>query len=464
MKSGCKLLSAVFLAATLTACGGGSGGGSGGGGSNNAGTAQGWWQGTTNTGYSAAFIVLENQETWGINYRGNTIYGAFNGTSNGNGSSFTSTDSFFNFSTRSTSNASFSGNVSTGQSATLTDSVSGTTFNGSYNTAYDTPASLANITGSFTGWGLTKSTSASSVIVTINSTGSISANIPNCTVSGNVTPRAGGKGVFNVSTTFVGSGCAIGNGVSTSGIAVLDTSSGTNRLIALTLNSGKTDGFIFSGQATGGPGAATSVPAQQAMTNWLKNASLYKFNAQYSTSGFTCLGTYGYEKSSSTNQAENFDSYVNVPYSTITTTGHWSNCTPPDSIIISKDYYSSGWTAPLGFNYISGTASTNPNYGVYSTTPTIPTILRVGDTGTLGTINLWTNSTKSTPAGRRVVTYAATQESTSTILFTLTFVDYDTSSVRRYTETEVFRINTDGVATLLSITVNYPNGNVMQIM
>lgn len=459
-----KLLGAALVAATLAACGGGGGSGSSGGGSSNAGTAQGWWQGTTNTGYNSAFIVLENQETWGINYRGNTIYGAFNGTSNGSGTSFTSTDSFFNFSTRTTSNATFSGNVTSGQSATLTDSVSGTTFNGSYNTAYDAPASLANITGSFTGWGLTKSTSASSVIVTINSAGAVSANIPNCTVSGTVTPRASGKGVFNVSTTFVGSGCAVGNGVSTTGIAVLDTSSGTNRLIALTLNSGKTDGFIFSGQATGGPGAATSVPAQQAMGVWLQNASLYKFNAQYTTSGFTCLGTYTYDKSSSLNQAENFDSYSNVPYSTVTATGHWSNCTPKDTMTVAKDYYTSGWTAPLGFNYISGTTSTNQNYGVYAAIPTIPTTLRVGDTGSLGTINLWTNSTKATPAGRRVVTYSATQESTSTILLTLAFVDYDTSSVRRYTETDVFRVNTDGVATLLSITINYPNGNVLQFM
>lgn len=456
-----------MVAISLSACGGGSSSDSGTEGNNStSGTAQGWWQGYSSNGYASSFVVLENQQTWGIYYIGNTVYGAFKGTSAGTGSSFTSSNTFFNFSNRTISNTKFSGNVSPGQFATLYEYGTRTEFQGTYNNAYNAPASLQNITGSFTGWGMTASSAASTYTVTVASNGSMSANLPNCAVSGTISPRANGKGVFDVNTTFVGSGCAIGNGVTTSGIAVLDTSTGTNRLIALTTTANSEDGFFFNGEATGGPGQASSVPAQAAMSNWLKSAATYRFNAQYLTTDYwVYLGTSVIHKSSSSNQFAVFDHFGTVPYSVVNTSESWSNCgSRRNKNTMTNEYYTTGWSAPLGYELMSGSDPYNQYYGVYNVAPTIPVTLRVGDTGTLGTMNLYTESTKMYPAGTKVVTYSASQESTSTILFTLTFKMYDRANVLKFTTDEVFRVTTDGVATLLSVTTNYDGGQVFQLM
>ena len=61
---------------------------------------------------------------------------------------------------------------------------------------------------------------------------------------GNTT--SSGKNIFDVALTFTGSTCGLGNGASTKGIAYYDAT--TRRVIAMAMNTAKSDGFIYVGQ------------------------------------------------------------------------------------------------------------------------------------------------------------------------------------------------------------------------
>jgi hypothetical protein len=67
-----------------------------------------------------------------------------------------------------------------------------------------------------------------------------------CSAAGTATPRPSGKNIFNVTVTFTGSNCALGNGASTSGVAYYDAA--TRRVLVMAMNAAKSDGFIYLGQ------------------------------------------------------------------------------------------------------------------------------------------------------------------------------------------------------------------------
>jgi hypothetical protein len=102
------------------------------------------------------------------------------------------------------------------------------------------------LSGSYSGWGVTGTTSAQSASVSFSSSGSIASYSPGCNATGTAAPRASGKNIFNVSVTFTGAHCALGNGAVTTGIAYYDSSTG--QLLLMALNGGKTDGFIYAAQ------------------------------------------------------------------------------------------------------------------------------------------------------------------------------------------------------------------------
>ena len=52
--------------------------------------------------------------------------------------------------------------------------------------------------------------------------------------------------MYDVTVTFQGSTCALGNGATVHGIAVYDSTQ--RSLSALAVNGAKTDGFIYSGR------------------------------------------------------------------------------------------------------------------------------------------------------------------------------------------------------------------------
>ena len=245
-----RTVSIISLGFAATACGGG-------GGSSPAApptppavvnTAEGIWIGTAGTGNTAAVAILENGETWGLYSSGTTIIGALNGTVTGAGSAVSGSGSDYNLVSHTVSSGTLNGNVSAKSAINITTSTGGT-FNGSYRTFYDQPASLAALAGTYTGYGVSGSSSTQSFPLTINASGAISAGsaAQGCTASGAATTRSSGKNIFNLSVTFTGTNCALGNGASTTGIAILDATVSPTRLYALALKADKSDGFIYTG-------------------------------------------------------------------------------------------------------------------------------------------------------------------------------------------------------------------------
>jgi len=230
MKRAIKLIAICSTTTLLVACGGGGGGSS-------INTAEGLWQGTSSTGANVTVVVLENGETWGGSTVSNTLVSALAGTATGNGSSFSASGSEFAFSNNSVGSGSYSGTV-TQKSRIQATSNNGSSINLAYNTYYDQGVTAAEIAGSYTLSGRTARYSISNLIFTIGATGNFTIVDNGCTTTGTATPRASGKSIVNVSATGTGT-CVLGNGVSLSGIAVLDKTVTPNSLYVIALNSAK---------------------------------------------------------------------------------------------------------------------------------------------------------------------------------------------------------------------------------
>jgi hypothetical protein len=256
MKRCIGLTLAAVAAALMAACGGGGGGdepapGTGTGGTPTGAapttTAEGFWVGPTSAGFTANIAILENGETWGVynNPSNGIIVGAINGQTVWNGTRISGSGSEFNIPSRLVSSSTYAGSFSPRTSIAIT-TAGGVQFNGVYQSNYEQPASLSALAGNFTGQAVTAATAVQSASVNVSSTGSIAvAESQGCSASGSAVPRPGGKNIFNVTVTFFGSTCALGNGGTATGVAYYDTA--TQNVLMLALNPAKTDGVIFIG-------------------------------------------------------------------------------------------------------------------------------------------------------------------------------------------------------------------------
>ena len=234
MKFQPKIVALACSVALLGACGGG------GDDVANA-DAQGIWSGTNTNGYDVAVVVLENGETWGVYASNNGIDGALYGSASTSGNTISVTGSDLNLSTWSVSSGTYRGTVAEKSSMSLSSSRTGDVATLTYESFYDTPASLSTLAGSYTISGVSKAGSAQDEPMTISSSGVITIpGVPTCSATGVVQPRSSGKNVFNLSMTFSGVDCALGDGGTASGILVYDD----GEAIALALTADKQDGFI----------------------------------------------------------------------------------------------------------------------------------------------------------------------------------------------------------------------------
>jgi len=241
------LLAAVLF---LSACGGGGSDGTTAPTSVASTSAEGFWIGTASTGDVVNMAVLENGETWGITSTNTGVLTwALYGNVATSGSTLSGTGSSFSFVSGTAESGTLSGSVSSKASLSLKTSA-GTTFTGTYSTAYDQPALLSNLAGSYSGFAVGGATPAQASTVVVDVNGNISSSYVSgnliCTTSGKATPRASGKNIFNIQLNFSGNFCGLGNGATTSGVGYFDTTS--RQLIAMTLNSAKTDGLMFVGK------------------------------------------------------------------------------------------------------------------------------------------------------------------------------------------------------------------------
>ena len=206
-------------------------------------TTEGFWTGTASTGNTVQLVVLENGETWGIYSRAGVLRGALYG--NTTSASGTLSGSGLEIGSTGLASGSYSGTYTAKSTITVKTSDGGT-FNGSYSSAYEQPASLSTLAGTYVGYVATKTASGSDS-VTISNTGAIQAgSASTCLSTGTATPRASGKNVFDVSIRFAGPTCLLGNGTTATGIAYYDTAS--RQVMTLALNSAKSDGLLFLGK------------------------------------------------------------------------------------------------------------------------------------------------------------------------------------------------------------------------
>lgn len=235
-----KTMNSLILAAglTLTACGGGGGSGT------NA-DAQGYWSGPSSTGYTVNTVVLDTGETWGIYSAGSTIYGALYGTTTTNGNNVSISGTDFNFVSNTSVQGTFTGPISARSSMTLT-SATGVTVPLTYSATYDTAATAATATGTWSFIGRSGSYSLVPGSITIDGSGAFTLNQTNCTTLGTLVPRSGGKNVYNLNMTASGSSCAVGQST-LSGVAYIDTTVTPNKFVSLALTPNKNDGVIVIG-------------------------------------------------------------------------------------------------------------------------------------------------------------------------------------------------------------------------
>jgi len=243
-----KRLTVLAVALVLSACGGGGGDGTTTTPITTTASAEGFWNGTTSNGTEVSLAILENGETWGLYGNSSSVTGAVYGMTSTSGTTLSGSGTGFNFVTRTSGNGTFTGSVTT--KGTISFNVSdGTQLTGTYDTSYDQVPSLANLAGTYTGLAVTGTISPQATTVVVDVNGNISSSFVSgslsCMTSGTATPRASGKNIFNLQLTFTGNNCALGNGTVVNGVATYDS---VNRgLIAMGLNSAKSDGLIFIG-------------------------------------------------------------------------------------------------------------------------------------------------------------------------------------------------------------------------
>jgi hypothetical protein len=238
MKIFAGLIASISI--VLAGCGGGESSSSG---TTNA-DPQGSWTGTTPSGTAAKLVILENGESWSLETTGEEVTGAYYGQTTVSGDKVTGQTKPIGSST----SLNFTGTVA--QKSTITLSVNGgasAVF--SYDSAYDKPATSAALKGSWSVGAFSASTRIGTMAaktVTINDAGAFTYNETNCAINLSMVPRATGKNIYNVSITFVGTGC-LASDVPLSGIGSVNTNVTPNRFLALVLNSSKTDGIILGG-------------------------------------------------------------------------------------------------------------------------------------------------------------------------------------------------------------------------
>ena len=226
--------------------------------------------------------------------------------------------------------------------------------------------------------------------------------------------------------------------------------------------------FIASAVATlvacggGGGGATAAAPAGPvASTDAFNLQSGYAtlvstgYSKTFNLSG-TCTGTYtitaGAASSSTT-----FEGSAAVSGNE-SATASLVGCSP-SSIASTGTRYFNGSYAPVGFDFPSGSG-----YGVYASTPTITTAAHVGDVTIIGTINLYTNSAKTTVAGREDVSYVISADTATTAIVNLITKTYNASNVLTVTEQDYYRIAANGTLTPIALDVQYANGSTTHLV
>lgn len=209
--------------------------------------AEGIWMGTSSTGFNVAVAILEDGATWGVYMTGDTgpIVGAIHAETLSSDGRLGGHGREFNIPSRSVTGFTYLG-IYVPRTSIQVETSTSVQLSGTYRPAYLERASLAEIAGTYKGSAVTGTSPVQSITATIAADGAVTvAPSLGCSASGAVQPRASRRNVFDVSITFAGTSCALGNGATAIGIAYYDRE--TRRAIVMGLNAAKSDGFIAVG-------------------------------------------------------------------------------------------------------------------------------------------------------------------------------------------------------------------------
>ena len=120
---------------------------------------------------------------------------------------------------------------------------------------------------------------------------------------------------------------------------------------------------------------------------------------------------------------------------------------------------------PIGLSVNPGTSS--EQYGTLATAGAYPGAVMVGAAGTLSTLNVYTDSTKTTKIGSRVVSYLIEPDTSTTAISNVTTKSYDNSSTPQLLSTEQKRFRmtagTSGLS-LVSDDVQFATTSTLHIV
>ncbi|WP_140951933.1 hypothetical protein [Cupriavidus pinatubonensis] len=203
---------------------------------------EGIWGGASSNGFAVSTLVLENGYYVSIYSSDGAVRGLVQGILTASGGKFTDPAAVDFSSATSLMAASVSGSFNEKQTMSGTVQVGGQTvsFNGNYNSLYDTAVTLADVQGTWTG---ALAGSSNAVTVTVGATGAFTGTDGVCNFSGTVTPRSTGKHVLDGTVTFQNSSCALGAGTSANFEAVPSGS----QVVAAGVTSQRNGAFVFIG-------------------------------------------------------------------------------------------------------------------------------------------------------------------------------------------------------------------------
>jgi hypothetical protein len=206
--------------------------------------AQGFWSGTTSSGYGFLGAVLENGEYWFMYYANGYLYGVVQGTGAAANGNFTSSNGLDFYLGGAVTPVAVAGSYRERASlqGVVTPQAGGSpvTFAGVYDARYDTPATAAAASGVWRG----RLTSGETYSITVATDGSLAgAGSSGCTFTGSVVPRPSGKAVYNVTVRFNGGVCLLGT-QTIHGIAAIAGAGASAVLYAAALNAARSAGFV----------------------------------------------------------------------------------------------------------------------------------------------------------------------------------------------------------------------------
>lgn len=208
-------------------------------------SAEGFWVATTEDGIQIRWAILDDGETWGIYEAQGTVLGAFHGVTRSGAGALYGSGTAFDIPSATVGATTHTGSYIARQTITISTAF-GAQISGSYAPSYDRPASLASLQGRYSGEGLGSRGPVIGMALSVAADGAfVMTSREDCAASGSVTPRPGGKAVFDIHLRFAGQGCALGDGAAARGIAHLNSAS--SELFVLAMNAAKTDGWLYLG-------------------------------------------------------------------------------------------------------------------------------------------------------------------------------------------------------------------------